>query len=285
MKQSQEVAGLRVGHLLSSISRMTVVGLAAAGLLAACSSSSKASSPAPIRPTLAAVPVGSLGVVVSSDAASVSDVAIPAFRRSQPGQAVDVDVVPADRLVAAASTPGMTAIISSNQAILQSLAQTGVAYQPVEFVRSILQLVTARPDVKNIQSLADLPGGASVGILPSDTAAGLAAQSVLAGAGLHPVVYASSSALIKAVDSGRVEAGLLDLADVDAAGSAIRAFDLPSGTGATDYYVSLTKKSSGNAAQQFIASLVAGPSNQALISANYLQPEGGTSDSGDSSGS
>ena len=288
MYKSKGVAGLRVGHPVRLVRfggwRLGATAVLAVCLLASCSSSkSPAGSAGTVteQAHLAPVPSGTLGVVVSSDAVDVANVAIPAFRRFDPSQPVTLDVVPADRLVAAASTPGVTTLISSNQAVLSSLAQSGVTYQPIEFVRSILQLIVTRPDPKDVQSLADLPGGASVGVLPGTTAAGLAAQAVLAGAGLHPVVYASASAMVKAVQSGKIQAGLLDLSDVDAAGSAIRAFDLPDGTGATDYYVALTKKAGGNAVQQLISSLLVGAANQALVSANYLVPSGGsTTDSG-----
>jgi molybdate transport system substrate-binding protein len=233
------------------------------------------------NPPATVAPSGPVRILDTPDTEHVMAIAVKAIRSSQPQLDVQLTTSPAPKLQAAASTTGAAIVISSDRAELGALASADVTYQPVAFIRTKLQLVVAPNDPLGIRTLADLDRpDVRVVLLTSSTSTGRATQQLIGANGLTIDVVgtvASPAAAVTAITAGGADATVLEVGDAVAAGSTIRAFDIPDDQNViTQYSLALVRSAASGPqaapAQEVASALLDGPGSQALLSAHYLLP-------------
>jgi molybdate transport system substrate-binding protein len=274
--------------------RRQAAGLAVLGALAigavgaACGAGGHPARPAAAitptpTPTSTATPAttpvtGMVTIAVTPEAIPVLAIAIRAIRTAQPAVQLHVQTVPPTALATVLHRGGPTMVVSSDQATLAAMAQESLIYQPVPFVRTKLQLVVAYRDPLGIRSLADLekPQVRTVLVAPS-TLTGQASSRLLGAAGVSVPSQASvatPAAAVAAIQAGQADASLLEVPDAVAAGSAIRAFDIPDADNVITAFSLGIPRTAGSSplVQAIDNALLVGPGSQALVAAHYLLP-------------
>ena len=279
-----------------------IVICVAACLLAGCGSSGthKAAN-APTTTSVASTttaPVtalhGTVIVAATPDAAPVVAIVDQAMAAAEPGVHLRVLTVPADVSATTIRSEGADLVVSSAPTALEALSGAGVTYQPVVFIRTKLRLVVAPTDPHAIKTVSDLSRpGIRVVLVNANTLTGQASERALGANGVSvttlPAV-ATPQAAVAAIDAGRADASLLEIPDVDAAGSHVRAFDLPDQENViTQFSYALVRRATtgsiGPLVQQVAADLSAGPVSDALVAANWLLPAATAPTGSDTAGS
>ena len=265
------------------IAELAVLSAAGVASLAGCGAVSRPISAPPTTglvtaSTVATTVSGQLRVIATSEASPILGIANRSLRMADPAWHLQTTTAPPGGLVEVArlSKPGL--VVSSDRAALTELAQEGVTYQPVAFIRTKLQLVVAPADRLGIRSLADLekPGVRTV-VVASTTLTGQATEQLFGAEGLtirtEPPA-ASPAAAVAAIQAGRADASLLEVPDAIAAGSAIRSFDLPDDQNVvTTFFLALPRTGVADPLAGVVANaLIVGVASQALTAANYLLP-------------
>ncbi len=270
--------------------RRRAAGLAALSALAigvlgaACGAGGHPTRSAPAIPpastaTPASTPLtGALTIAVTPEAIPVLDIAIRAIRAAQPALQLLVQTVPPTALASVVRQAGPMLVVSSDQANLAALAQESLIYQPVPFVRTKLQMVVSYQDPLGIRSLADLekPGVRTV-LLAPDTLTGQASSRLLGAEDLSlpsQAMVATPAGAVADIETGKADASLLEVPDAVAAGSAIRALEIPDSDNViTIFSLGIPRTVASSALVQAIdTALLVGPGSQALVAANYLLP-------------
>jgi molybdate transport system substrate-binding protein len=162
----------------------------------------------------------------------------------------------------------------------------GLATDPLFFAGNPLMLAFPPDDpagiaarrTENLPSLADLLDDAdTVAVCAPEVPCGAAAATLLAAAGLQdaPDTYEDDArAVLTKVQLGEVDAGLVYLSDVHAAGDTVRALAFPEASTAINRYpVAVLTDAPNPAAAQAFADLVLSDAGQRILrDAGFLEP-------------
>jgi molybdate transport system substrate-binding protein len=264
---------------------VSVAVIAAAALLAtACSSSSKsadkttsaaasttASSASPSPSTTPAT--GTIIVLAASSLTGAFNTLIKSFEAANPGATVQATYGSSGTL-ATQITQGAPADVfaSAAPANMKAVITAGGASSSTNFVKNKLEIAVPPTNPKNIASVADLANsGVKVALCVPTAPCGATAVTMLANAKvtvtpatLDPDVKST----LTSVESGQVDAGVVYVTDVMAAGALVKGVVIPDDVNTTTEYpiAALTKAANPAGAAAWVA-YVLSPAGQAVFSA------------------
>ena len=266
---------------------LSAVGLAAVGL-AGCATSNQSPSQSPsqsptqsLSPT-AAKPAALSGTITVFAASSLKETFTKlgaAFEAANPGTKILFSFAassglatqitsgaPAD-VFAAASTTTMTTVVSA-----------GLASSPVTFAKNTMEIAVPPTNPAGIAALADLSqSGVKVALCQVAVPCGSTAAKVFKAAKLTVsavTLEPDVKSVLGKVELGEVDAGVVYVTDVLAAGSKVLGITIPSSVNATTAYPIAALSGSTNLAlaQAFLAYVTSADGQAVLTAAGFAGP-------------
>jgi molybdate transport system substrate-binding protein len=225
-----------------------------------------------LRETVGAKPVGTATVFAAASLTGAFQRVASAFEKAQPGVRVELNFAGSQTLVQQIQQGAPADVFASaDEANMQKLVASGeVAGAPQLFAHNALQIVVAAGNPKRIAGLADLRApGLVIALCGTTVPCGRYAGEAFGKASLA-VPAASQELDVKAVVMkvalGEVDAGIVYVTDVRAAGGRVEGVDIPEAFNVVARYPIATLKSAPNptAAAAFVA-FVLSPEGQGVL--------------------
>lgn len=213
-----------------------IAGAAAIALLAGCSSSAGEND-------TVASPGGALSGSITVDAASslteAFDSLKASFESDHAGTTITISYGPSSDFATQISQGAPVDVFAS--ASTSSMDAVGsAAINPTNFVTNTLEIAVPPGNPADIHSVADLAkSGVKVAVCDPEVPCGSVAQDVFenAGVSVHPAAsLADVKTTLAAVESGEVDAGVVYLTDVRAAGDQVHGVPIPTDINSTTTY-------------------------------------------------
>jgi molybdate transport system substrate-binding protein len=271
------------------LSRRLAVAATVPVALVACSSSSKSSAPAttaaaapttaaPVTTTTAAL-TGSLKVFAAASLTSAFNNAKTTLTAADTGLSITYNFAGSNTLVTQIQQGAPADVFASaDQKNMTKLVTAGLVDPPVVFAKNKLEIAVAPGNPKQITGLADLakPGVSvvleAVGVPAGDYTRQVETQLgiTITPKSLEPDVKTS----ITQVTSGEVDATVVYVTDVFAAGSKVAGVTIPDSEQPSIVYPIAVVKASSNqaAAAAFVQSAVSGDVQKALVAQGFIAP-------------
>jgi molybdate transport system substrate-binding protein len=211
-----------------------VAGLTAIAFLTACSSSGDG-GPAGANGKLA----GSISVDAASSLTEAFDALKTTFENNHPGTTVTITYGASSDLATQIDQGAPVDVFASaSTSTMDGLGD--LAVDPTDFVTNTLQIAVPPGNPAGIRSVADLAqDGVKVAVCDAGVPCGAVAHDVFDNAGVtvHPVAsLADVKTTLAAVESGEVDAGLVYVTDVRAAGEQVEGVPIPDDINASTTY-------------------------------------------------
>jgi molybdate transport system substrate-binding protein len=259
---------------------LTLTVAAAAGLLLAGCAQTSARNGAPAVSSSSSAPVS--GTVIVFAAASLTDSFTTLgrqFERAHPGVKVVFSFGPSSGL-AAQITQGAPADVfaSASAKNMDQVVTAGRAASPKSFASNVMAIAVPASNPAAITALSDLArAGVKVALCQSAVPCGATAAQVLANARitLTPVTQeVDVRAVLTKVTLGEVDAGLVYLTDVRAAGAKVKGITIPTQVNASTRYpiATLTNAPNRNAAEAFTDYVLSPQGAGVLTTAGFAKP-------------
>lgn len=256
----------------------TVLGAGAlvATVLAACAGTTGSGGvTAPAGPgDTSGTPAGQVTVLAAASLQQAFTAIGREFEAANPGTTV-VFSFGASSALAQQVTAGAPADVfaAASTATMQQVVDTGAAGNPTVFATNSMQIAVPPADPGGVTSLADLADpDVTVALCQEQVPCGATALTVLGNAGMTitPVTLEPDvKAVLSKVTLGEVDAGIVYVTDVIAAGDAVRGIAIPADVNASTAYPIATLTGSGNptAARAFVAHVLS-PQGQQVLARN-----------------
>ena len=199
------------------------------------------------------------------------------FESAHPGVKVVLDFGPSSGLAeqinqgapadvfASASTKNMDQVVSA-----------GGASSPSPFVKNVMEIATPPSNPGHVTSVNDLAkNGLKVALCQAQVPCGSTAEQVFTNANITVKAVTQEvdvKSVLAKVELGEVDAGMVYVTDVRAAGSRVKGVTIPSNVNASTTYpiAALTKSHNATAAQAFVA-YVLSPAGTSVLSADGFE--------------
>ena len=161
---------------------------------------------------------------------------------------------------------------------MSDVTKAGNAVNPVTFVTNSMQIAAAPGNPAHITGVADLARpGVKVALCEATVPCGVVAAEVFAKAGVTVKATASEpdvKSALAVVESGEVDAGVVYVTDVKAAGDKVVGVPIPDAQNATTGYPIAALKESRNAAlaTAFVDYVLSADGQQVLSAAGFRSP-------------
>lgn len=266
-----------------------VVALAAAGLLAGCDPSAGVPAPPPAAGSASpgvsgaagssALPSGRITVFAAASLSRAFTTLGRRFEAGNPGTTVRLSFG-ASSTLAQQIIAGAPADVFASAATttMQQVSAAGDAPDPHTFAANVAEIAVAPSAAARITSLADLTKpGVRVAVCQPQVPCGVLARRVFAKAGVavHPVTEGLDvTSTLRYVTSGQVDAALVYVTDVRAAGSAVRGVPVPAAENErTDYPIATVRGGPNPALAAEFEAYVLSPGGVAVLtSAGFEGP-------------
>jgi molybdate transport system substrate-binding protein len=201
------------------------------------------------------------------------------FESARPGTRVVFSFGPSSGL-ATQITQGAPADVfaSASPKTMAQVTDAGVAASPTVFAQNVLEIAVPAANPAKVAQLSDLARpGVTVALCQPAVPCGATAAKVFAKAGLR-VTPVSQEVDVKAVLSkvtlGEVDAGLVYVTDLRAAGAKVRGIRIPDDVNASTSYPIATLTTSANpaTAQAFTTYVLSAAGTTALTRAGFARP-------------
>lgn len=256
------------------------IAVLAVGLLGAAGCSSSAGNPQKNSSTTASQSgsagelKGSLTVYAAASLTEAFNTLKGQFSKAHPGVSIAVTYgassdlstqitqgAPVD-VFASASTKNMAAVVSA-----------GDASTPVDFVSNTLEIATPPSNPGKVHTLQNLARpGVKVAVCDPAVPCGAVATTVFANAEITVKPKASLAdvkSTLAAVESGEVDAGMVYVTDVRAAGKKVSGIQIPSAVNAsTKYPIAATKHAKNPALAKAFVDFVLSPAGKKVLAAD-----------------
>lgn len=201
------------------------------------------------------------------------------FEAAHPGTRVTLNIG-ASSALALQITQGARADVfaSAAAANMDQLVKAGAVGDPRDFAGNVLQIAVPAGNPAGVRGLADLARpGVKVALCQAQVPCGAAALTVLGKAGVRvrPVTLeADVRAALTKVSTGEVDAGLVYLTDVRAAGAAVRGIAIPAALNtSTRYPIGVLREARNPAgARAFTDYVLSAAGRQVLAAAGFDPP-------------
>src|SRR5215472_10874172 len=264
-------------------SGLIMVALAAAAM-AGCSSStspapaggSSPSSPAASSPASA---TGTITVFAASSLKETFTKLGSQFEAAHPGDTVKFSFG-ASSTLATQITSGAPADVFASAAPknMDTVVSAGDASSPQDFAKNTAEIAVPPSNPANVSSVSDLAkSSVKVALCQPQVPCGVVAASVFKNAGVtvKPVTLQPDvKSVLTQVELGNVDAGMVYVTDVRAAGSKVKGVTIPASDNASTLYPIATISSSKHTsvAQAFMSYVLSPAGQQVLTAAGFQKP-------------
>ncbi len=201
------------------------------------------------------------------------------FEAANPGASVTFNFGPSSGL-ATQIVQGAPADVFASAAggPMEQVVSAGAAADPKPFVANVLAIAVPPANPAGITRLADLARpGVKVAVCQPQVPCGTVAAKVLGNAGLtvRPVTLETDvKATLTKVQLGEVDAGLVYVTDVRAAGDRVRGIAIPADVNASTTYpvAALTRSAQAPTARAFVAYVLSQAGRDVLARAGFAEP-------------
>jgi molybdate transport system substrate-binding protein len=246
--------------------------------LAGCGSSSSAGSSSAAAASSGTVS-GTVTVFAAASLTKSFGTLATQFERTHPGTKV-TPVFGASSALALQINQGAPADVfaSASPKNMLQVVSAGGASSPTTFARNVMEIAVPRDNPAAVAGVADLAkSGVKVALCQPQVPCGATAEKVLANAKVtvKPVTLeADVAATLRKVESGEVDAGVVYVTDVRAAGAKVTGIVIPAGVNAsTEYPIApLAKARNARAARAFVDYVLSADGRQVLAAAGFEQP-------------
>jgi molybdate transport system substrate-binding protein len=257
--------------------RFSIIAAALAAVAVAGVSSGAASGSAASADRTAASSTGTITVLAAASLTGPFTTLGKQFEAAHPGDSVKFSFGPSSGL-ATDITSGAPADVFASAAPknMQQVVSAGDASNPQNFAKNIAEVAVPPNNPANVTSVSDLAkSSVKVALCQPQVPCGVVAGEVLKNAGItvKPVTLQPDvKSVLTQVETGNVDAGMVYLTDVKAAGSKVKGVTIPASDNASTLYPIATINSSKNksVAQAFVA-YVLSPAGQQVLAADGFQ--------------
>ncbi|MHA3700709.1 molybdate ABC transporter substrate-binding protein [Jatrophihabitans sp. YIM 134969] len=271
-------------HLRHRVATATTVLAATTVLLTACSSGSSdaggsSSGGASASGSPSASVTGDITVFAAASLTGSFTTLGQQFESANPGTKVTFNFG-ASSTLATQITQGAPADVFASAATsnMQTVVDAKAAATPQNFVSNSGEIAVAKNNPGGVTSLADLAkSDVTVAVCQAQVPCGKLATSIFSKAGItvNPVTQeADVKSTLAKVTTGAVDAGIVYVTDVKAAGDAVEGIEIPADQNATTEYpiASLTASKNADLAKAFIAYVLSDDGQKVLTSAGFASP-------------
>jgi molybdate transport system substrate-binding protein len=256
------------------------IGIAAALLAAGCSSSSSGGgSGAGSSPSSSPSVSGSITVFAAASLKEAFTTIGQQFEAANPGVKVTFSFAASSALaqqINSGAPADVFASASTNN--MQQVVDAGGASNPTNFVKNVMEVATPPANPANVTSVQDLAKSTvKVALCQPQVPCGSTAQKVFTNAGItvKPVTLEPDvKSVLSKVTLGEVDAGVVYVTDVMAAGSSVHGVTIPDDVNASTTYpiAALTKAPNASAAAAFVAYVLSPDGQTVLKNAGFESP-------------
>jgi molybdate transport system substrate-binding protein len=254
---------------------LTIAGLAA---VAAAGCSSGSGSPAPAKSSSASAK-GTITVFAAASLTGAFTQLGKQFDAAHPGDTVKFSFGPSSGL-ATEITSGAPADVfaSASPKLMTTVVKAGDAAGPQNFVKNVMEVAVPPANPGKVTSVKDLAkSSVKVALCQPQVPCGSVAAEVFKNAGItvKPVtLQADVKSVLTQVELGSVDAGMVYVTDVMAAGAKVRGVMIPAGYNASTLYPIATISSSKHksVASAFVAYVLSSAGQQVLAAAGFQKP-------------
>lgn len=252
--------------------------LAAFGVSAGCGSSTKSSTAAGGSASASAsAGSGTVTVLAAASLKEAFTTLAARFRAAHPGITVKLSFGASSALAQQILSGAPVDVFAS--ASTKNMQQVASAVSsPTNFVKNVMEIAVPPANPAGITGVADLAKrGVKVALCQAQVPCGATAAKVFANAkvSVHPVTLEADvkSTLTKVV-TGEVDAGVVYVTDVRAAGSNVKGIPIPDAVNASTEYpiAALRKAPNAVAAGAFVAYVLSAAGRQVLAADGFRQP-------------
>jgi molybdate transport system substrate-binding protein len=255
---------------------LTIAGLAVVAL-AGCSSSS--SSSAPSASTSSSASTGSITVFAAASLTGTFTQLGKQFEAAHPGDTVKFSFGPSSGL-ATEITSGAPADVfaSAATANMDQVVSAGDASNPQNFAKNIMEVAVPPNNPAKVKSVNDLAKkSVKTALCQPQVPCGVVAAEVFKNAGItvKPVTLQPDvKSVLSQVELGNVDAGMVYVTDVMAAGTKVKGVTIPANDNASTLYpiATITSSKQKSEAQAFVAYVLSPAGQQVLTAAGFEKP-------------
>jgi molybdate transport system substrate-binding protein len=256
----------------------TAVAAAALLLVAGCSSSSNGTN-AGGSPSSSAKPTGSITVLAASSLTEAFNQIAKDFEAANPGTTVTLSFA-ASSALAQQVTSGAPADVfaSASSKNMDQVVSAGGASGPTTFAKNVMEIATPPSNPANVTSVDDLAkSSVKVALCQPQVPCGSTAQKVFTNAKITvtPVTQEPDvKSVLSKVTLGEVDAGMVYVTDVKAAGDKVKGVEIASDVNASTSYpiAALSKAPNPTTAAAFVAYVLSPAGQQVLSAAGFQSP-------------
>ena len=256
-----------------ALAAVTLAAFAVAG----CSSSSSSSTAS--GSSSSAAQTGTITVLAASSLKETFTQLGKQFEAAHPGDTVKFSFG-ASSALAEQINSGAPADVFASAATknMDQVVTTGNASNPQKFAENIMEVAVPPSNPAKVTSVNDLAkSSVKVALCQPQVPCGVVAAEVFKNAKLtvKPVTLQPDvKSVLTQVELGNVDAGVVYVTDVQAAGSKVKGVTIPANVNATTTYpiAALTHSEEQSIAQAFVAYVLSPPGEQVLKAAGFEQP-------------
>lgn len=201
------------------------------------------------------------------------------FEEAHPGTKITFNFGPSSGLAASIISGAPADIFASaSTSTMDNVVAAQLANDPKTFASNIMQIAVPVANPGHVDSLDDLAkSGVKVALCQAQVPCGTVAAKVFSNAGLKvtPVTQeVDVKAVLTKVTLGEVDAGVVYVTDVRAAGDRVTGIDIPKDVNASTAYpiAALTRSANGTTAQAFSDYVRSDEGRQVLTAAGFASP-------------
>jgi molybdate transport system substrate-binding protein len=264
---------------------LAVVALAATAV-AGCSSSSSSSpasgsssSSAPAASSSSAAQTGTITVLAASSLKGTFTQLGKQFEAAHPGDTVKFSFGASSALATQINSGAPADVFASaSTKNMDQVVTPGNASNPQNFAKNVMEVAVPPSNPAKVTSVNDLAkSSVKVALCQPLVPCGMVAAEVFKNAGIKvkPVTLQPDvKSVLTQVELGNVDAGVVYVTDVMAAGSTVKGVTIPASDNATTTYpiAALTHSQEQSIAQAFVAYVLSPTGEQVLKAAGFEQP-------------
>jgi molybdate transport system substrate-binding protein len=253
-------------------------GLAAVAV-AGCSSSDSGSSPSSASSSPSAASTGTITVFAAASLMGTFTQLGTQFEAAHPGDTVKFSFGPSSGL-STQITSGAPADVfaSAAPANMDTVVSAGDAANPQDFAKNTMEVATPPNNPGKVDSVTDLAKkSVKVALCQPQVPCGVVAAEVFKNASIKvkPVTLQPDvKSVLTQVETGNVDAGMVYVTDVMAAGAKVKGVSIPASDNASTLYpiATISDSKHKSIAQAFVAYVLSPAGQQVLTAAGFQKP-------------
>ncbi len=222
---------------------------------------------------------GTITVFAAASLTDAFDEIDAAFEDANPGVTVEVNYAASSALreqILAGAPADVFA--SANTSNMDQVVEAGAASDPEEFVTNLLEIAVPAGNDAGVTGLADFANAdLLIGLCAEEVPCGEFGREALANAGVTPSVDTNEPdvrSLLTKVEAGELDAGIVYVTDVTAAGDTVEGIEIPADENVTATYpiAALAETTNAEVADAFVAFVLSDDGQDILASFGFGAP-------------